>query len=248
MTSLVAAAAGLCAWRALKHGGTWAGDRVLLEPVKTFDLTGSPVVVVYCEAGKIETTRGPLLGGSGLRIIVQTWIGAAAPEGFDVDASSALPFAIFWRQCARALFAGEPGSWSDLFKTFAGAVTSAETLFDLYETKNGERVAMRGQALYFGDGLAEPRLGLAAEGKWVEFLAKMRAESPELAGYADVIAAAIEGDPVEDWRADLAALGVPASDAATLRLTQPPLSPAELAGSLTIDAPITSADAPTIIP
>ncbi|MBY6239811.1 hypothetical protein [Methylosinus sp. Sm6] len=212
MVGLTSFAVGLAATRALR-GRTMAENRVHLEPNVAIAVT-APTLCVYVAGGETEVEGRALLDASGNRVrfelllppVVVLATGQQEAQ-LDMNASAALAFALFWRQCMIALQADQ-NVWSGLWRSFVPRIHSLVSGADLIELEKGQKIPARIVELVI-EPLSEPSIGAEPAGVWAELLAAMRAEGGELSVLADLLQTAITGTVVlDDWRADFARLGL----------------------------------------
>lgn len=212
MTGLTSFAIGLAAARALR-GRTMAENRVHLEPNAAIGVT-APTLCIYVAVGAADVDGRALLDASGCRVrfelLLPPIVALATGEQdaqLDVNASAALAFALFWRQCLVAL-QSDQGVWSGLWRSFIPRIHSLASGADLIELEKGRKIPARIVELLI-EPLSEPSIGVEPQGVWAELLAAMRAESGELSVLADLLQSAITGAvALADWRADFARLGL----------------------------------------
>jgi hypothetical protein len=212
MAGLVSYAAGLAASRALR-GRTLAADRVRLEPKAPINVS-APTICVYAASGRAHISGRRLLEATICRPRFELFLPSAVnAEGLsgsielDVDTSSALAFACFWRQCEIALQADQ-SVWAQLFRAIVLEITMIETGADLFELDKGQKIAARIVEMTV-DTINEPMIGTAPQGVWADLLVAMRGDSAEIAGLADVVERQIRGDvALAAWEADFALLGL----------------------------------------
>lgn len=222
MAGLVAFATAFAATRALR-GRTFAEDRVRLEP-KTPVEVKQPTIVVYAAHGRAHLNGRELLEATICRPRFELFLpssveasAGAANWTLDTDASAALAFACFWRQCEIALQADQ-SVWANLFRAIVLDITTVESASDLFETEKGAKIGARVVELTV-DPINEPRIGVAPEGVWADFLAAMRTEGNEIASLADLVESQIVGGAsLGDWQSDFAVLGLSQSYGPSLGL------------------------------
>jgi hypothetical protein len=212
MVGLTSFAVGLAATRALR-GRTMAENRVHLEPNAAIAVT-APTLCVYVAAGESEVEGRALLDASAGRVRIELLLPPVVvmAQGeqeaqLDVNASAALAFALFWRQCMIAL-QSDQNVWSGLWRAFVPRIRSLVSGGDLIELEKGQKIPARIVELII-EPLSEPSIGVEPQGVWVELLAAMRTETGELSVIADLLQSAITGAvALADWRSDLARLGI----------------------------------------
>jgi len=223
MSGLTSFALALTAARALRNR-TWAQTRVYIEPTTPIKIE-EPTICIYVGHGRSEIETRELMSVSKMRVRFEMFLPSSVDTltvgnhtaQFDVSKSVTAPFAIFWRQCEMALQAGDD-VWANLWRAFVLRMSSMDTTSDLFENEKGARIPARFIEITL-DPLNEPRVGLPPDGAWVDLLAAMRAEGPELSAVADLIETQFVGDAlVSDWRADFTLLGLSPSMGAALGL------------------------------
>jgi hypothetical protein len=222
MAGLSSFAVGLAAARALRNR-TWAGARVLFEPLSPVEAT-EPTIAIWGVHSRSPIAGRALLEATNLRLCVELFLPVTveASDGttawtLDLGASAAGAFAIFWRQCEIALQADQT-VWADLFRALLINATAEVSGADLYENDKGAKIAARMWEIA-GETLNEPQIGLDPVGVWADWLAAMRADGAELSSLADLYQSQIKGgSTLIDWQADFATLGLSQSYAPALGL------------------------------
>jgi hypothetical protein len=209
VSGLSAFALGFAAARAIR-GRTWAGANVLFEPNAPVDVT-APLICVWSGLGRGEVAGGDLLNGSAhARLRFEFFLPPRVSVDavtFDATTNQALLFAALWRQVLVPLLT-DTTPWADLWRRLRLRVASIDEARDLFETDKGQKIPVNVVELQV-ETLAEPPIGEPPCGVWADFVAAMRADTAEVAGLADLIAAQIQGsaDPLPDWQVDMGLLG-----------------------------------------
>lgn len=209
--SMVGQALVMIAARTIK-GRTWAGDRILEQPVDPIDQMlrgdekkGRPFIGVYFESSKsepigMETQRG-------MSELVLKLIAYIPPEvtivenGVELrmqDSGAGLALNVIARQADAALHFGNE-TWVDLFKGFVPSVTGRRVRFILIELEGGLRIPAI-ECQYELNTVSEPEFGRELYGYWKKLDDALRAEGLEGAAVADMFTRMIK-DPgdLTDW-------------------------------------------------
>jgi hypothetical protein len=213
MSGIAAFALGFSAARALR-GRTWADSNVLFEPNAPVEVT-APLICVWSGLGRSGVVGGDLLNGaSDVRLRFDFWLPprvTADGVTFDAEAGQSLVFALLWRQVETALLT-DTTVWADLWRRIRLRVHSITAARDLYEPEKGMRIPANVVELHC-ETLAEPPVGEPPSGVWADFVAAMRADTAEIAGLADLIAAQIQASDgvLPDWQVAMGLLGTTAA-------------------------------------
>lgn len=242
--SLVSFALRTCTVRALR-GVTLAGDNVFdspVDPTDTAATSSTPTIFVYSDHEWTENIDGrALLAGSrtvdlSLLIVLpaafQATVGGATVAFQDRKAGAAAAIDIIWRQIERALL-DEASVWSELWCTFVLKVASIDAHAYVLPVATGQQTRhLPARAVTISlEPIDNPMLGAAPQDAWARLITAM--ETAEgLAPLAPLLAAAIEGQALPQWRVDALSLGDTISDARDLGYAGSTTDPAQAAPAL----------------
>lgn len=223
--SMVAFALRTCTVLALR-GATLAGTAVYDSPVDPTDVArkaATPSIFVYSDSEHLEDvdTRDLLQGRRTVDMSVlivlpaqfQATVGDTTVEFQDRKAGAAAAIDIIYRQVERALIAEET-TWSGLWCRLVAKVASLTSHAYILPVGTGAQahhLPARGISLSVVP-LTSPEIGAPHQEFWADFVAAL-ATDPGYAPLAPVIAAAIEGTALPDWRVDALELGDTVEDA-----------------------------------
>ena len=223
--SLVAFALRTCTVRALRDV-TLAGPNVFDSPVDPSDTAAkkaTPTIFVYSDAeevGEIETralARGQRTIDLSILIVLpakfEATVNGATVEFEDRKAGGAAAIDLIYRQIERALIAEET-VWSRLWCVLVSRVESIHAhAYVLPVGQAGKQIHLpaRGVTLTVRS-LASPAIGQPPEDVWADFVDAMR-QDPGLAPLATLVAGAMEGTALPQWRTDALAIGDTVDDA-----------------------------------
>lgn len=263
--SLVSFALRTCTVRALR-GATLAGAAVYDSPVDPSDTAATaatPTIFVYSDHEVLEDIQGRgLLSGSrtiDLSLLVvlpatfSATVGGATVEFQDRKAGAAAAIDIIWRQIERALL-DESSVWSSLWLTFVDKIVSVDARAYVLPVATGTQARhLPARAITLSlDPIDSPEMGASPQGVWADLITAMQADAG-LAPLATLLAGAIEGTSLPQWRVDALSLGDSIQDAQDLgygsltndattaqpalqEITLDDLSPGADPASLTLDA------------
>lgn len=224
--SLAAFALRTCTVRALR-GATLAGASVYDSPVDPSDLAGKasrPTIFVYSDAEHVEDfdTRDLLAGQRtvdlSLLIVLpatlEATVNGATVEFQDGKAGAAAAIDIVYRQIERALVAEET-TWSQLWCTLVSRIESIHShAYVLPVGPTGKQLHLPARGVTISvRTLQSPALGREAdEWFWAPFVTAMQGD-PGLSPLAPLIAGAMEGTVLPQWRVDALDVGDTVRDA-----------------------------------
>ena len=219
--SIVAYAVALAAYKALKNA-SWAGTAVHLEPAEPLKID-VPTVCLYCADLDSPVENHDLAGATanmGLRIEIMIPESVRPPAGtapseIAATRSGAFVFAVLRRQIIAALMGATP--WAELFRILVFRMSHVTMTADLFQVEAGRKISVRVLLIEF-EGVREPDIGVAPTGIFLALLAAMRNDAGDLAAYADILEALIEGAPLPDWASFAASTGLVHGDATRIGL------------------------------
>lgn len=200
--SLVAQAL-VVATHGVLNGRTWAGDRVLMQPIMPIDevLAGAgdaqkPVLAVFCESTKAETEGREAQGNmvrAELKVFVYICPGRVDTgdmSEFQLDSTTAgLSLNMVGRQIDAALMASS-GLWIDAWRKMVIKITEREARYILVEIENGIRVPTM-EICYRVDTVPEPDFGNPMTVAWQKLDSALR-QTAEGVTLANLFKAMIE--------------------------------------------------------
>lgn len=186
------------------HDRTWAGDRIMEQPVDPIgDLLEQasggmkPVLAVYVESSKIDVDGRETQGKKGeleLKVFVYISPGMTElPEGaaFTLDGRKAgLTLNVVGRQVDAALHFGNPG-WIAVWNRFVISVDERMVRYMLVEIENGARVPTM-EITYRCCTIPDPDFGTPIYGAWLAFDTALRTAGGDKTLLADLIKGMIE--------------------------------------------------------
>lgn len=226
--SLAAFALRVCAVQAIT-GATLAGAAVVDSPIDMADraeTASTPSIFVFSDLERITDieTRAIYAGSTKVDLafmivlpaVFKATIGGVTLDFDDGQAGAAVAIDILYRQIIRALL-DESTIWGRLFCGFAQGIDEAEAhAYVLPVGKAGAQRKLPARAIRLViDPLNNPPMGEAPSGLWAELVTAMEGDA-DLAPLAPLIAAAIQGDALPDWRVDALELGDTVRDAIEL--------------------------------
>ena len=223
--SLVAFALRTCTVRALR-GATLAGAAVYDSPVDPSDTAAkaaTPTIFVYSDAEEVDgiETRALACGQRTIDLSIlivlparfEATVNGTTVEFQDRKAGAAAAIDIIYRQIERALIAEET-VWSRLWCVLVSRVESIHShAYVLPAGAAGKQVHLpaRGVTLSVRT-VYSPAIGQPPQDVWADFVDAMR-QDPGLAPLATLIAGAMEGTALPQWRTDALEVGDTVDDA-----------------------------------
>jgi hypothetical protein len=213
MPGLAAFAILLSTTRALR-GKTDAGQSVLVAPRESIKIT-TPMVAVFTSNGMALPKGRDLADAEGMATIrFEIYIPSEAriTDGnvtLDMvsSASGELVLSAMWNEIARTLCT-DPDPWPELWRSFVLRIKKFDFSSNVFETKEGSRVAMRAIDLQC-ETLSEPITGRPATGAWAQLLDYLtQAGDPESLALSAFMKHKIETNVAGVWQVQSAALGV----------------------------------------
>jgi len=192
VTGIAAFALGLAAARSVK-GQTLAGHNVLFEPTSPVEVE-SPLICVYAGRGRSTIVDKALIFATDVRLRFEIFLPPKVTLGeftFNAEAAQSLVFGIIWRQIEQALLV-QQGPWPNVYREMLLRTQALICERDLFEAEKGIKVPV---AVYeiLGETIADPTIGVAPEGPWVDLITAMYADTPEVASLAQLMADQIVG-------------------------------------------------------
>lgn len=220
--SLSSLAVRFCTVEALR-GATFAGDAVEDSPVDAIALAvaaAAPLITVFSDAERFKgNSPSPFMSAPDpdshtldvtFNIFLPTdptiAIGSAAPVEIEArDSGGAVAIDLFHRQVEQALAVSD-GLWARLWRGAVLKVNSIDSSAYVLTTDKGLRLPAREIAMNLTI-IDSPVPGGRVPLFWTEFLDAVRA-SDGFSTFADLIEAAIQGEPLPEWRRLQALLGL----------------------------------------
>ncbi len=214
MAGLSSFAVLLTTSRALR-GKTDAGANVLLAPRESVTIL-SPQLAVFASHGTLLPEAKDVANAKGtmtlrIEIYVPMEMKVAGPNGSVLDMSSSasgeLVLSALWNDSLRTLQT-DPQPWSVLWRDFVMSVRKFDFSSNLFETKEGGRIAMRGIEMQC-ETLSEPIRGMPASGAWENLLTSLTAAGDaESVAISSYLRGKIENNVAGVWQVVSAATGI----------------------------------------
>lgn len=217
--SLIAFAIRTCTVRALR-GATLAGAAVFDSPVDPSDLATkatTPTIFIYSDAERVEDlgTRDLLAGQRTVDLTLlivlpatfKATVNGASVEFQDGKAGAATAIDIVYRQIERALIA-EESVWSRLWCVFVDRIETIHShAYVLPVGSAGKQLHLPARGITLSvQTINSPPIGSAPDGVWAELVSAMET-APGLGPLAPLIAGAMEGTALPQWRVDALEVG-----------------------------------------
>ena len=224
--SLASFAVRTCTIQALR-GQTLAGDTVEDSPIDPVSLAvgaTAPLIAVFSDTEVLHAQGRSFLEsqdvehGHTVDLTVHVFLppnpAVPMPGQPDImldarESGAAFAVDLLYRQITRALLLND-GVWADLWRRAVNSVVIIEAKAYVVQTEKGVRVPAR-EIMMRLDVLDEPSFGGDAVPFWADFQAAMSA-SDDILDLAPIVAAAIQGDALPEWRATAALLGLRPED------------------------------------
>jgi hypothetical protein len=185
-------------------GQTWAGDRIMEQPVEPIGdlLNGAgaaqkPVLAVYVESAKMQVQGRETQGERGmLDLKVFAYIAPGRtelPEGtdFELDGRQAgLTLNVVGRQIDAALHVGD-AAWLPVWRKFVFSIEEREVRYMLVEVENAVKIPTM-EICYRCSTIPDPDFGTPLYGAWLAFDGALRTAGGDKAVLADLFKGMIE--------------------------------------------------------